>query len=368
LSKDFGNWCPDIYKNIYIERRGIDSIAIAPCCAAKTKDFPVNEFDYHTNPYLKSIRKQADDQVRSESCARCWKEEDAGSSSRRLSALPLYDQVDTTVSLVNIDFNATWACNLACIMCGPDSSSTWAAELKYKSKDLENIGKKLYNQNKIADRLDFSSLQKIYFNGGEPLLNDEHIEVLSKIAEQGRLSEVYVLYSTNGTFYPSVETINLWKQTKCVRLYLSIDAIGAAFNYVRYHAHWEQVSDNINRMRNEIPELMFGVNITIGAYNVLEVIDVWNWFNDTISTNKNGDMSDFRWQYAENFSPSNLSAEVKQAAIKSMEDVPELANIVTYLKSSLDKTQNDSWISKLEMIDQRRGTNWKTALKIATYY
>jgi sulfatase maturation enzyme AslB (radical SAM superfamily) len=327
---------------------------------------PVENFDFNTNTYLQSIRQEFADGKKPMACSRCWQDESLGKKSRRLSAIEFFElpTKSNTVTLESVDHSATWACNLSCIMCGPQNSSTWATELNMSQQSLIAMGKKFQKQNKLFDYLDLSGIKKIHFNGGEPMLNDDQSDILRRID----LSNAFVSYNTNGTVYPSLDIINLWKKSKLVKLFFSIDATDTAFEYIRYPGKWNMLVNNIKTMRKELPSnVMFGINVTVGNYNVLEMPSVYKWFMENLSTNREGDSSDFCWQLAYNYNVTDLSLKIKQEAISALSLIDQFSGLVEILKSTT-YSHNDNWMQQLNQIDQRRNTSWKESLQIGKYY
>lgn len=365
------NWCPEVYRSMFIDRFNDDKIRVAPCCQAVSAIESVDSFDFKTSPHLSSLRKQFDQGLKPVACNRCWQAEDVGHKSRRQSAIEFFNLAEpsTEVVLEGIDHSATWACNMACIMCGPHSSSLWASENSYSLSDLSAIGRRFQKDNNILSKLDVSNIKKIHFNGGEPLLNLHQIGLLKQLDEQDILKNVFISYNTNGSIFPDDRIVEYWKKSRLVKLFFSIDATDSAFEYIRWPGRWTKVNENIQRMRNSLPSnVMFGLNITIGNYNILELADLWNWFESTIATNREGDPSDFNWQIANNFDPRDCKQLVKLRAIEDLENINALAGIASYIKLSINYTDNNRWVDIFNGYDLKRNTNWRTSLKIAKYY
>ena len=371
MSNDYGNWCPEIYRNIYIDRYNDDQVRVAPCCQAMTKLESVNTLNFNTSPYLTKLRNQINQGERPSECRWCWELEDIGQKSRRQSAIEFFnlDPQDTLVQLDSIDYNATWACNLACIMCGPGSSSTWATELEYDQIKLFEIGRRFQKTNTFLDKFDLTTIKKIHFNGGEPMLNNEQTTLLEQLEEQNSLKNTFISYNTNGTLMPSNKVVKLWEKAKLVKLFFSIDGTGSSYEYIRHPANWNQVSKNIKDMRDQLPgNVLFGFNIAVGSYNLLELADILKWFKENLATNREGDPSDFCWQFVRNYDIKNLTRVAKEQALVSLYNQPEVQGIITYVNSTINYTTNDAWINELEKIDQRRGTNWRNSLQAGKYY
>lgn len=370
LQKNFSNWCPEIYRGLYVGKFNDDRISIAPCCQAQQKIVPVDGFDFDKNEYLQSLRKQFSSGEKPQACSRCWEAEKVGFKSRRLSAIDFYNieygNQDTFIEC--LDYSTTWACNLGCIMCGPDNSSFWANELNLTKKDLIKIGKYSQKQNNFLLKIDAQNLKKLHFNGGEPLINHEHAQFLKTILKNNNNS-LFVSYNTNGTIYPSDDVIELWNNLGLVKLFFSIDGTGSAYEYVRWPGNWKQTADNLLAMKSKLPSnVMFGFNVTVGCYNLLDIRSIWEWFSKNLQTNREGDTSDFNWQLAYNFNPGMMTSRIKHIAVDMLKDIDVFSGLTLELKKTLNNDQNDSWIERLDRLDRRRGTNWRTSLAIGQYY
>lgn len=369
MLKKSDTWCPEIFRGLFIDRINDDHIRVAPCCQACTSTESIKTFDFSTNSYLQRLRSDISQGHKPNACSACWNVESVGHKSRRQSAIEFYqvEYDDQSVVLEGLDYSATWACNLACIMCGPNNSSTWANELSMTKDDLINIGKLFQKKNNFTDNLDISRIKKIHFNGGEPLLNDDQTILLKRLSIEGRLGDVFISYNTNASVMPSDKVIDLWDKARLVKLFFSIDATSEAFRYIRWPANWDTIRSNILKMKKNLPNnVMFGFNTTVGLYNIFEVRDAKDWFDQNLACNREGDLSDFNWQLAENFNPKWLKKNVKELAIDYVgESVDSLA---TYLRSVIDHPVSNHWIEKLNQIDKRRGLNWRQHLKIGNYY
>ena len=371
MLKDYGNWCPDAYHGVFIDRFNDSDIRVGPCCNSDLNQESVDTFDFHTSPTLTRIRQEFDQGLKPKECHRCWKAEETGHKSRRESVIEFFEfpTVDTSVKLESFDYSATWACNLACVMCSPALSSTWAAELDLDSNELFRLGRKFQRSNDIIDRIDFSTIKKVHFNGGEPMLNNDQVKILKKLDNNGVLKDTLISYNTNGTVWPSEDIFELWKKAKLIKLYFSIDATDAGYEYVRYPGKWNEVTDNMLKLKNlGLDNVMFGFNVAIGGYNIFEVADVWEWFNMHLKTNSHGDLSDWCWQPVINYDFKYLNEDVKHQAIEKLSAIDGLSGIVDYLNTTIGHTESNNWIEAFNQIDERRGTNWKESLQIGKYY
>lgn len=370
MPNDYSNWCPQIFRSIFIDRFNDDKIYVAPCCQAAGKLESVETFDFQTSPYLTELRKQFVNNEKPRACHRCWTAEDLGHKSRRQSAIEFFDiPPSTDVILEGLDHSATWACNLACIMCSPYSSSTWATELGYSKDKLFEIGRQFQKSNNFLDKMDLSNIKIIHFNGGEPMLNNDQAHLLEQLDKQGVLKDTFISYNTNGTVAPTKKIVDLWSRARLVKIFFSIDAVKSAFEYIRWPASWEVTSNNILDMKaNLSSNVMFGFNTTVGSYNLLEMPDVVDWFEQNLNNNREGDPSDFCWKVANNFDIKHLPKNIKIYAIDKFASFGRLDGIVSYLKSTLQHLEDTSWQEKLYQLDTRRNSDWKQHLQIGKYY
>ncbi len=370
MSNDYNNWCPEVYRSVFVDRFNDDFVNVSPCCQAVKKREPVSTFDFAKSPYLTELREKFNCGEKPIECDWCWKLEQHGHKSRRLSAIEFFNTPapDREIQLQSIDYSATWACNLACIMCGSHSSSFWATQDNLSRDELKKIGRLFQKSNNILENLELGNIKKIHFNGGEPMLNHDQLDLLSKLEEQKVLQDVFISYNTNATVMPSEKIIKLWSKAKLVKIFFSIDAVGSAFEYIRWPAKWIDTEQNILTMKQQLPSnVMFGFNCTVGAYNLLELENMYEWFVNHIQHNRDGDPSDFCWQLASVFKIENLPMQVKHMAIERLKCIPEFSGLVGYLQSIINYHENSNWITNLDSLDKQRNTNWRQALEISKY-
>jgi hypothetical protein len=88
-------WCPEIYRNVFIDRVNDDRIRIAPCCQAGSAIEVVDTFDFQTSAHLTKLRKQFDCNERPVECSTCWTDEQIEGKSLRI------DEYNESVDIVN---------------------------------------------------------------------------------------------------------------------------------------------------------------------------------------------------------------------------------------------------------------------------
>lgn len=159
-----------------------------------------------------------------------------------------------------LDFRNNNLCNMKCRSCGPVLSSSWASEAK--------IAKIHSHQHVDIDSLDLSQCNKIYFAGGEPLLNPQHYEVLDTVIAKGQQPDI--MYSTNLSVlsYKNKHIEHYWSKLPLVMVHVSIDAVGKHAEVVRSDTDWSTVSENLNWLRQQ-------QNVWIRIATVLSAVNIW---------------------------------------------------------------------------------------------
>ena len=285
---------------------------VRPCCLAEEEilDNAGNKFDLNTanfgniqnSNYMQDLRQQFLDQKRPQSCRKCWREESAGRTSKRMHTLDrlkhmIPDQAWTADArpLMFLDLKLGNICNLKCRICGSWSSSTFAAEeLQWLRQNEDRKSNHHYRMlragawprenPKFWSEIDQVSdqIQYIEFTGGEPFMIQEHFDLLNDLIARGIAGNIEIHYNTNGTQWPE-QGEEIWQHFKTVEIAFSIDDVGARFEYQRSNAVWADVCNNINRfqeMRNRCDNIRLQVCTTVNVFNVYYLETVANWINE----------------------------------------------------------------------------------------
>jgi sulfatase maturation enzyme AslB (radical SAM superfamily) len=323
--------CIDAFKNLNIVRHH-NSLQISPCCLSPTQ--AVSIIDFKQDPYLKQIRNDWDNNQYPTACQACQQSEARGQTSRRSGSNQWYqahDLVNDQVELIRMDYWTGDQCNLACVICGPDWSSSWKQELNFEKQNQRAV------INQTWSELDLTQLRFVHFNGGEPLLSKEHVKFLQAIPNK---SQVQITYNTNGTVLPGAELLSLWQEFQLVQLDFSIDDLESRFEYQRYPAQWNQVVKNLQWFWDHAPHnCIFNTNTAVGVLNHDNLQNLMDWLNVHFNSNRFGDVVEHRQQPVYGL----FALENYQERIQEILDF-------------------------LNACDLRRGTTWKTVFpKLSDY-
>ena len=264
---------------------------IAPCCKfSHGKKFNIRDSslnDYANSQSLHEIKQQfLNDQWPSE-CERCRIEEENKIESKRVLDYTRWKDRYNTVDLNSTEFlTASIAfgntCNLTCITCGPVSSSRWQKEYQ----TVYGINKPpfhFYKEDFVQDFIDHApNVVHLDIPGGEPFLSGvtEQKQLLEHYVRTGQAKHISIHYTTNMTIYPDQEWWDLWQHFKEIDMQLSIDGVGQRYEYIRYPAKWNTVSENINQYLEKqqvLDNFRLSVSHTVSAYNIYYLDEFVLW-------------------------------------------------------------------------------------------
>jgi hypothetical protein len=276
-----------------------------------------NEVRNHST--LQELRRSMLNGEKHDLCKLCWDEESLGLTSKRQHQQHIYS--DTLQKIIDhqdlsgninvdefpiqyLDSRLGNLCNMKCRMCGPGDSSLWLEEIyelgtssfkfgkidnpydiekvsgvyKIKSDDFQ-----YYNSDKFNNDIEkiLLTVTRIYFTGGEPLINKKHYEILNYCIKNNLAKNITLEYNTNGTTLNKA-LLDQWKNFASVNVCFSIDGIGDIANYIRYPSKWQVIQQNMHDLDNaDIPNLYCNTNATINIFNVKHFLEMLDWYHNS---------------------------------------------------------------------------------------
>lgn len=309
-------------------------------------------------PLWKELRSSMLKGEKHQACKLCWDEEDAGTTSKRQWSDKIFPKMkelafdktkeDGTIS--NKQFPLQWwdlrfgnKCNLKCRTCNPSNSSLWYDDhmaLEGTSKTTINMDgrdfdivekngrydipamKEWYEDsrlwNDLIDNLD--SVKRLYFTGGEPTVNDKHMELLEHIVEKGFAKDITLEYNSNIAASPE-KFIDLWKEFKMVTIGISMDGIFEHFEYIRNPAKWKRAMRTIELLDTDIrlTNLKANFTVTVSVMNLFHLPDMITWIREQNFKRIMDDIHVHLVHYPEIYSICNLPTEMKEQATSLFE-------------------------------------------------
>lgn len=274
-----------------------------PCCTTKYEN-PVGNVRNNTlvelwnNDKMKEVRKKLLAGEYVEGCKNCYKHESTGSggfSFRNFANNEFghhFDLVTETMedgylpgmNLKYFDVRFSNLCNFKCRTCGDMFSSTWAAE-SYK-QGYGEINGLMHASNGDPSLLEqfkphLGNLEMLYFAGGEPLITPEHYEILEYLIDNDS-TDVTLRYNTNCSRldFKDKSVIDLWNKFKKVEVYGSLDSFGTRAEYMRNGTNWNNILNNLKRVKDNCPSVSISFNCVVGVFNVLTITEFLNHLHD----------------------------------------------------------------------------------------
>jgi hypothetical protein len=396
-------WCPLPWKSLNIRNNGDYRV----CCNASSEHDAALIRDASGTPFnassaniesvrnstlLRELRQSMLRGERHSTCERCHLEEDAGLRPRRVyecefwqdeftpeDALKHTDSAggintqDLPIGYMDVRFGNL--CNLKCLMCGPDNSSLWYSDhFEVLGQDFTDSNKKIRlerhgqrvqikGENPYAwhegdffwreIRSNLQHIRKIYCVGGEPLLIEQHRNMLQMLLELGRPEQVILEYHTNLTVLPAA-VLNLWRNFKEVRIMASLDGFGPINDYIRHPSRWATVERNLDLLDSIDLNIKLSLFTTLQIFNIFHLTDFLKW---KISRNFN------RVGATSTMTPFIKTQPLNTPSYLSIRALPvEAKEMVT---QKFESFYHDWFLSNVEQIDARFGNKATLMVKMA---
>lgn len=189
-----------------------------------------------------------------------------------------------------LDMRFNNLCNFRCRTCGPRFSTTWIDDIVRlfnipKDKLIEHDAVFQFpgkTQNALFEELrpQLPYIKQIYFAGGEPLITENHYQVLEELIRLGRHNDpplaLRINYNTNLSQLKlkQYNVLDFWKQFNNVRVDASIDGSYARAEYWRKGTVWADIVNNRKAILEQCPNVEFGISSTMSWVNALNLIDL----------------------------------------------------------------------------------------------
>ena len=281
---------------------------VRPCCLAddeivddageKFQLSTANFADIQNSAHMRGLREQFLAGKRPQTCRKCWNEERAGRTSKRMHTLDRMKHMGISGEwtadakpLMFLDLKLGNICNLKCRICGSWSSSQFATEeINQLPRDQQKsshayqmlrAGAWPRENAQFWQQIDsvLADIRYIEFTGGEPFMIEEHFEMLQGIVDRGIAHQVEIHYNTNGTQWPEKAPL-IWRHFKTVEIAFSIDDLGDRFEYQRSNACWNEVVTNLIKfrtLRDAYHNIRLQCCSTVNIFNVRYIDQLAHW-------------------------------------------------------------------------------------------
>jgi hypothetical protein len=357
------------FKNGLVYNNDTTQFTTAPCCYFDQSYAidPTANIEEQFSRYRTSWLTADTDSL----CRICHNQERSGIPSYRQSANDLIQE--DTDNLVMLTVAVNKKCNLACPTCNSSSSSLWYRENVRNNIPQSQTIVQLHredHEHQVTERFltlfktqDLSNLRYIKFGGGEPFMNDTHLQILKMIPNA---DQVTVQYTSNFSIMPSAKIFEEWERFHLIKWVASIDGVDNQFEFLRWPYEWTKLAEFKNRAFAQTPNnVMFGVEHTLNPLNIFYYDLFENWFNQEFAVNRLGDPSDLNIHYADGIMGlDKTNTEVRNLVAKKYNN-----HRIHHLLKQVPYTNSAGFTEYLDQLDQWRGTSWRTIFPdVEQYY
>lgn len=287
-------FCPFPWMHLHVSVDGKTQLC---CISEPIGDIKINSLeDTWNSKEMKDVRLKLLNNEKPSQCHKCFHIEDnLKSDSFRTSANQnfanwvepekntLPDGTVKEMVLQYVDFRFNNLCNFKCRICSSVYSSSIASE-KAAMDNVKSWNILTENGSVLYEELQkqYPYVKRIYFAGGEPIMQKEHFNVLNDLIELDRAKDITLLYSTNGSKFKNSmgDMFDYWKYFKQVDLSFSIDGYGAPAEYWRSGTDWQTVEKNIRHCK-DFDNIETSIHSAIGWPNAINWADFITYALDT---------------------------------------------------------------------------------------
>jgi hypothetical protein len=341
-----------------------------------------------TGPDLENLRTQFKNNQQPEVCGRCWHEETNQKKSLRLR---LYDPVAGTsdYSVINntnsvsemvagldsgeylrgpkvLTIKNGNVCNAKCRSCHPGDSSRWLEDsIKLKSATNQEFysitgEEKNWTDQQVDEIFELSkNLVRLELFGGEPLYNKKVLRLLDRIVENGHSKNLNLYINTNGSV-DLIKQVPRIKEFKEIEIGVSIDDIGARFDYLRHGLDYQSVIDNVRSWQEYFSahgsKYFIDSITTVSVYNILYLPEIKQQVMQLLP------QSPF-WNLLVNpdhMFIKNMPDQLKDLAITRLSTDPEFDDLIQVIQQPADPLAWQRFLTITTALDTIRNENFRT--------
>lgn len=324
---------------------------------------------FHTDTMLEDRELMLDNK----SCASChhgcYKYEEQGLPSARENYINEDKITDPHAPIRHLDISLSTDCNLTCMYCSPEWSSSWQrdvekngdyfldgvpvkqndnwstlwAKMKQKSRGMES---RFFSQ--ILREIKLSTgIKSVSVLGGEPLLNNQLDQMLDHV--HGK--EITI---TTGLGVSDSRLTKVLQKTKGmdVRFRVSGESTGRLFELIRHGVTWNDFQNRVKMIEQNGHKIQF--ISTISNLSILGFADFYDKYHSDHKITINN-LTGADWMM-----PHVLDTKSKMQfidSIQSKKDLPEFKRLLIMIKNTPDDTQRVNMADYLTQFSSRRGLN-----------
>jgi pyruvate-formate lyase-activating enzyme len=215
-------------------------------------------------------------------CGTCYeREEEGGESARQFESLEwaIHLKLSNKQELKKIAQPALYEirpsnkCNIMCRMC--DDKHSHLIEEENKKLGLAPLDEQWRYQDFPYDKINFDTVKRIYWAGGEPTVMPEFYAFLRRCVDQ-KQTDFDLCIGTNGMKISNT-LIDLLKEFPRVTFSISFDGYKKINDYIRWGSNFDTIRDNCHRIINEGHQLAF--QTVFSFYNATRIHEIYEFYD-----------------------------------------------------------------------------------------
>ena len=272
----------------------VQSRLLYNCCKAYPERIELSWLEanpgklFHTDTMVADRKLMLEDKLCSSCHHGCYKYEEQGLPSSRSKQNSVFIS-DSGSLLKSLQISLSTDCNLTCMYCAPEWSTSWQKEIekngayelsnfKIKNNNFTNLWVKIKQKSRSTDSRFFDLLLKeikladgldsITVLGGEPLLNNQ-LEVLLDQVEDKKISIITGL----GVSHNRLSNILKKTKNKKIDFTVSGETTGSFFELLRYGISWEDFQERVRMIEDHGNNIEF-----ISTISNISILDFKNFY------------------------------------------------------------------------------------------
>lgn len=273
----------------------VQSRLLYNCCKAYPERISVEWMEanpgrlFHTDTMLEDRALMLDNKPCASCHHGCYKYELQGLQSKRLLTKNKQQISNPDAPLKTLQIILSTDCNLACIYCTPQLSSTWANEIEkhgsytLNGQSIENdswttLWSRMKQKSRSTESKFFDlvlneihlakELNHIAFLGGEPLLNNQLIQSMDHVSDK-------TISITTGLGVSDTRLKSILEKVKGkkIKFNISAESTGKYFEFIRYGLRWSDLQNRIEMISKAGHEVKL-----LSVLSNLSLLDIHNFY------------------------------------------------------------------------------------------
>lgn len=324
---------------------------------------------FHTDTMLEDRALMLDNK----SCASChygcYKYEEQGLPSPRQRYKNHTKTSDPGAPLIGLNISLSTDCNLTCMYCGPEWSSSWHKDIDKNGEYLldgvpvkqndnwSTLWSKMKQRSRGTESRFFqlllreiklsAGLQRVTILGGEPLLNNQLDQVLDRIH-----GKKIIIVTGLGVSHTRLRKVLQSTKGMDVRFDISAEATGQLFELIRHGVTWRDFQDRVSMIEKNGNKIRF--LSTISNLSVLGFSDFYDLYSNKHEIVINH-LKDTTWMMPHVLDPRSKNDFINSTQAKH--NLPEFNTILDMMKKTPEDKDRINTGDYLKQFSSRRSVD-----------